>query len=355
MKVERLKPNDGSEYFLLFDWLRITLAIIVALGHDDVIQWQHAGNLSVQVFFALSGWLIGGILLSTKKDELPRFFFNRVTRIWIPYLIAIILVVCASFLKDDFTAKWLEIVFYKITFVYNLFGTSQLSEFRDMMPLQGSFSHAWSICAEEQFYLLAPLLIVLIPARIGKSLLLWVLISMLAISFHAYGAIALGVLAAILKASFGNWHMSNKAIILLCISLLISITFMYFELSPYIYVAPFFSIVLVLLLARPGTKNKVSQFLGGMSYPFYLNHWIGIFCAHAMLDPFGMRDGSLSKVVALVLNLLIAAVLYYLVDSNIRKCRASWFTFSRGIGSTVAAYGLMIMGLFGGLVIFNVS
>ncbi|MBL1321897.1 MAG: acyltransferase [Methylophaga sp.] len=347
--------NNRNEYFLLFDWLRIILAIIVALGHDDVIQWQHAGNLSVQVFFALSGWLIGGILLGTKEEELPRFFFNRVTRIWIPYLIAIFLMICASFLKDDLTAKWLEIVFYKITFVYNLFGTSQLEEFKHLMPLQGSVSHFWSICAEEQFYLLAPLIIVLMPVRIGKSLLLWLIISMLAISFNAYAAIALGVLASILKASFGNWHMSNKSIVLLCISLFMSITFMYVESTLYIYVAPIFSIVLVLLLARPGPKNKISQFLGGMSYPFYLNHWIGIFCAHAILDPFGMRDGSLSKVIALALNLIIAAVLYYLVDSNIRKYRTSWFTFSRGISSTVAAYGLMIMGLFGGLVIFNVS
>src|SRR6266508_6836356 len=74
----------------LFDWLRFVLASAVVLGHTKIITWSPAGNLSVQVFFALSGWLIGGILLETKRDELPRFFFNRTTRIWLPYFFAIL-------------------------------------------------------------------------------------------------------------------------------------------------------------------------------------------------------------------------------------------------------------------------
>jgi peptidoglycan/LPS O-acetylase OafA/YrhL len=73
-----------DNFYPLFDWLRITLAIVVALGHDKVIYWTHVGNLSVQVFFWLIGWLIGGILLKTPKKDLTRFFFNRVTRIWMP-------------------------------------------------------------------------------------------------------------------------------------------------------------------------------------------------------------------------------------------------------------------------------
>ncbi len=83
--------KKNPTYFPLFDWLRITLAIIVALYHDKVLPWKEAGNLAVQVFFfALSGWLIGGILLNYAKADLPRFFYNRVTRIWAPYVVAII-------------------------------------------------------------------------------------------------------------------------------------------------------------------------------------------------------------------------------------------------------------------------
>jgi peptidoglycan/LPS O-acetylase OafA/YrhL len=66
----------------IFDWLRFVLASIVALDHVDLIAHSEiTGNLAVQVFFSLSGWLIGGILLNSRFEQLPRFFFNRATRI----------------------------------------------------------------------------------------------------------------------------------------------------------------------------------------------------------------------------------------------------------------------------------
>jgi peptidoglycan/LPS O-acetylase OafA/YrhL len=90
-----------------------------------------------------------------------------------------------------------------------------------------------------------------------------------------------------------------------------------------------------------------------MSYPFYLNHWIGVFCAHALLEPFGLRETAISKALALALNLLVAAILYSFMDMSIRKYRASWFSHQRGIGSTFAAYSLLIVGLLGGLFVFD--
>ena len=80
--------NLKKTYYPYFDYLRIALATIVMLGHDGLIRWGQSGNLAVQVFFALSGWLIGGILLRLSTDDLPRFYFNRALRIWIPYYIA---------------------------------------------------------------------------------------------------------------------------------------------------------------------------------------------------------------------------------------------------------------------------
>ena len=53
----------------LLDWLRFVLASVVVLGHSVVIPWEPAPYLAVQIFFALSGWLIGTILFrSTAKD-----------------------------------------------------------------------------------------------------------------------------------------------------------------------------------------------------------------------------------------------------------------------------------------------
>lgn len=355
--VQKLKEitangNVGS-YYPLFDWLRIVLAIIVAFGHDNVILWPHAGNLSVQVFFALSGWLIGGILLDTDKNDLTRFFFNRVTRIWVPYAIAIVLLLSASMLRDPVTPKWLEFVFYKITFVYNWFGSPQLANFKQQMPLMGTGNHFWSICAEEQFYLLAPLIIVLLPARIGKSLILWASICAVAIVAKLYGSIALGVTAAVIKHHIGDWHLLKTVILTLLLGLVISLFLFYTSVVSYDFVAPFFSVILVLLLASSGKKSTLGQFFGGVSYPFYLNHWIGVFVAHELLEPFGLREAPISKALSLFLNLLIAAILYVIVDNNIRKYRSSWFNEMRGIYSAFAAYALIAIGLAGGLLFYK--
>lgn len=301
----------------------------------------------------MSGWLIGGILLNSKKEDLPKFFFNRVTRIWVPYAIAIALLLGASLLRDPVTSKWVEFAFYKLTFVYNFFGPQQLAQFRLQMPLAGTGNHFWSICAEEQFYLFAPLVIVLIPVRIGKSLVLWSLLSVLAVSAQVYGSIALGVTAAVFRFYFGNWHLNKRALAILSAALIVIIMCIIFNWIPYVYVAPFFSVITVLLLARFGVKTYWGQFIGGMSYPFYLNHWIGVFSAHELLEPFGLREAAISKVLALALNLFVAAVLYIAIDYSIKKYRSSWFSNRRGIYSAFAAYSLMAVGLAGGLSIFK--
>ncbi len=340
-------------YYPFFDWLRISLAITVALVHGGIGFWPHLGNLAVQVFFALSGWLIGGILLNSKYGELPRFFFNRVTRIWVPYTVAIVLLVCASLLKEQITLKWLEFVFYKVTFVYNLFGPPQLATFKTEMPLDGTGNHFWTICAEEQFYLFAPLLILVLPARFGKSTLLWGMISFFAISYDYYGAIVLGVWAAVIKQNISNRYFDKNFRPFLLGIIFFAAALMYIYDSWYVTIAPIFSISLVLFLARLGNRSKWGQFWGGVSYPFYLNHWIGVFFAHAVLDPFGLRESEITIVVALLTNLIVASILYMLVDQRIIKYRSQWFTSCRGNIASITAYSLLFIGLIGG-VLFRV-
>src|SRR5882762_8097202 len=127
--------DSEAKYYPAFDYLRIVLASVVAIGHSGISIWEQSGNYAVQVFFALSGWLIGGILLRSTPATLPRFYFNRAARIWIPYLVAIVLLATASVLKDRITPKWLEIFFYDLTFVYNFFGSPQLDALKGAMPL----------------------------------------------------------------------------------------------------------------------------------------------------------------------------------------------------------------------------
>ena len=65
-------------------------------------------------------------------------------------------------------------------------------------------SHVWSVNAEEQFYLVAPLILVLLAHRVGRSIVLCCALAAAAYYFDSYAAIVLGVLAASTVACICN-------------------------------------------------------------------------------------------------------------------------------------------------------
>ena len=80
--------KGAADYYPWFDWLPLTLACIVLAAHQGLRpRWPKAPDFAVQVFFALSGWPIGGLLV--QASDLRRFYFNRALRIWGPYLLAL--------------------------------------------------------------------------------------------------------------------------------------------------------------------------------------------------------------------------------------------------------------------------
>jgi len=341
-------PTSTTKYYPAFDYLRLVLAIVVAAGHSELILWDASGNYAVQIFFALSGWLIGGNLLQARASDLPRFYFYRAARIWTPYFAAIILLMAASLLKENITAKWLEIFSYDATFVYNIFGPLQLALYKDAMPLQGTGNHFWSICAEEQFYLLSPILITLLPLNIGKSIAFWLLIVVgvsLSVFWGYFGSISLGVLAAVLQSRFGDWHSTQGARVALGLASALGFVAVYAGYVDYGVGAPLSAICIVLFLAQEGPRLHFAAFLGGISYPMYLNHWIGVFAANSVFAKLAMRDTLICKVSGVVLAIAVAILLYLAIDRNVQKLRARYFTVFRGRVVAVLGYLLVACGI----------
>ena len=341
-----------QHYYPWFDWLRGTLAISIMLTHEGLIAWGHSGNFAVQVFFALSGWLIGGILIKLKPEQMTKFYFNRAIRIWVPYYLALILLLCASLLHDPITGKWLEFVFYKLSFVYNLFGNRQLADYMQAMPLQGTGNHFWSVNAEEQFYLLAPLILVFIRHPIARSTLLWLVIAAFAYFTNIYASIVFGVLAAVAVNQYGNFHEKTKAKLMFSLIVIASIIGFYQHYN-YEKIVPFAAISSILLLSHKGTQNKIGAIFGGMSYQLYLNHWIGLFIAHALLKPYGLRDSAYSYVMSILLNIMIAVGLYWFIDKRLLAMRGELFTKKRGLITTTIAYSMVIVGCLVGFTLLN--
>lgn len=337
--------NAGG-YYPWFDWLRAVCACAVMLQHDRVLQWEHAGSFAVQVFFALSGWLIGGMLLKLDRKDLPRFFFNRAIRIWIPYYLAAGILLTLSIFREPITAKWIEIVVYKLTFVYNLFGTPQLAQFGAAMPQKGTLSHFWSVNAEEQFYLLAPLLLVLGAKRFGRTPGLWFALSLAAWLTNTYAAIVFGVFAATIATRYGSQHLTTVGRTILGISLMMTTVGFVLDIN-YDAIAPIAAITIVLLLAVPGRQHSFGQLVGGMSYPLYLNHWIGVFAFNFLMPD--MRDAPIRHVLSAVSNVGIAMVLYWMVDRRLLIHRSQWFSSQRAVNVAFCAYAMVGVGICYGL------
>src|SRR6185437_2267282 len=294
--------------------LRFILAFAVLLSHTGTLAWTHAGNLAVQVFFALSGWLIGSILCLTERSELNRFYFNRATRIWIPYFVAVCVLYVVSLVhQHSLSNRWDEFLIYDLSFTHNWFSLLPNAQVAlTQMPLHGTGNHFWSIAVEEQFYLGAPLLMTLLP--FGRSIYLWLAVAVAAIVTGSfYGSVALGVLCAVIAQRAPAWHLSKAGRAGLVTVLIASSLLMTPDDAAYTYEAPFFSAAIVLLCALPIPRTRVTKWFGGISYPLYLNAWIGIFAFHALAKHFTLSHGWYHEALLALSSILVAAVFYHLI------------------------------------------
>jgi peptidoglycan/LPS O-acetylase OafA/YrhL len=115
------------------------------------------GWLGVDLFFVLSGFLIAGQLLRPwakgRKPDYPRFFARRLLRTLPAYLAVVALYFLVPAVRDrpDIQPLWKF-----LTFTQN-FGLSP-------NPSK-ALSQAWSLCVEEQFYLIFPVVVALLARR----------------------------------------------------------------------------------------------------------------------------------------------------------------------------------------------
>jgi peptidoglycan/LPS O-acetylase OafA/YrhL len=143
------------------------------------LELTRFGWTGVDLFFVLSGFLIGRQLLEPiSAGERPRlgdFYLRRLFRILPAYwvVLAIYVLVPSAREHDELAAPLVRF----LTFTQNL-GLSG-----------GAFAHAWSLCIEEQFYLVLPLLALALAGRVRART-----IGVLAIAIVLAGIVLRGVL-----------------------------------------------------------------------------------------------------------------------------------------------------------------
>ncbi len=158
--------RDHSRRVVGLDLLRAAAVISVVLGHYSndkpfPIPFNHYGWTGVDLFFVLSGYLIGGQLFSlqlkNRSIPLKTFYMRRFMRTLPNYYVVLAIYMFVSPLSPLTTLKERLLYFWSyVTFMQNL---------TLVLPF---FQVSWSLCVEEHFYLFLPPLIYLCLKRKGQ-------------------------------------------------------------------------------------------------------------------------------------------------------------------------------------------
>lgn len=140
-------------------------------GVNEHLAWvSRFGWMGVDLFFVLSGFLIGSQVLYPLTHGLPlslrAFYIRRAFRILPAFWVVLALYVAFPWFRE---APGLEAWWKFATFVVNLS--------INYVPHQ-AFSHAWSLCVEEHFYICFPLLAWALTGRLSMRAFVSVILAL---------------------------------------------------------------------------------------------------------------------------------------------------------------------------------
>lgn len=334
-------------------------AVAAVFAYHLAPQWVPGGLVGVDVFFVISGFLVGGALVResvrTGTVALSRFYARRIRRI-VPLASVVIM---ASVIGSALLTSPLGLVVWGPTPLQPTVTRDALSATLGISNLWfgvsdhgymagafvSPFTHFWSLGIEEQFYVLAPLLIVAL-FRVPKhrnagtlALAALCIVSLDAAFFtFSFGSIesffnpltrawelGLGVLAFLAVPWWRRRMASSRLSLVVLASLWLTLAVMSVSVRPGgtwpgpMTLVPTLTTAAILTIGAtrsPGSAVSWSpfQWIGDRSYGIYLWHWPVIVIILPALPP-SIAPGWL---VAIVLTVVLAAVTYRWVEEPFR-------------------------------------
>ena len=327
------------------------VAIILVLAAHAGVPFLYGGFIGVDVFFVISGYLITGLLITEIEKEgelsLSRFYARRLKRLMPALMLMLVVSAAAIFALTPVAehpaqasaaasaAAWVS-NFYFIFAEQNYFESTSLAN---------AFLHTWSLGVEEQFYLLWPLIVILICTLASKYRLpLLLAISLLSLALCMWLAHSNPVQAFYLMPAriwqFGlgaiTWLLARRSApsssavtsILLAMGLaaILVSAVLIGESTRYpdwISLVPTLATSLCLLAVSPGASCTTTtplargplKYIGDISYSLYLWHWPVLVVGQHLLT----EKTAYSQAALVLTAFLLAHLTYRLVENPIRQ------------------------------------
>ena len=170
-RPRRDAPNLSKVPYLPgLDGMR-ALAVIAVLVYHANTEWLSGGFLGVEVFFVISGYLITLLLMAERERtgtvRIGAFWMRRARRL-LPalFLMLFLLLTYTWIFRSDELGKLRGDMLGGLLYVsnwYQIWVGQGYSSSGDFAPLR----HLWSLAVEEQFYLLWPIVMMLLLRRTG--------------------------------------------------------------------------------------------------------------------------------------------------------------------------------------------
>ena len=366
--------------------LRFLLAVCVVSAHTlGPSGFGVGGQLSVEIFFLVSGFLISFILNeSPRYASIRDFYVSRGLRIFPLYFIvtglsALLVVtlaalgnkslVLSTFEESDTFAKLLlslgniGILFQDMTFFLSTDdGATQLVHALDAHG-NGLYAglltpQAWSLSLELMFYLLAPLVI-----RSNKALFALLALGIalrcyfffwttlendpwfdrffpIQIAVFALGALSHKLISPAYRSSSGV--LQSNAFRGICYVAVLAFIAFYTTIPGPDFLKQLLAILSVAttlpVLFSTQTEWKLDGFLSNLSFPIYLWHVLVINLISVLFSKIGFQDGFVLFALTLVVSIFLSLAFNVFVDSKIQIFRGKFKVHSLDmLGSEVTA------------------
>ena len=359
--------NNKSKYLPSIDSLRALAVLAVIIYHVDV-NYLPGGFLGVDLFFVLSGYLISSLIIKEYKKtgslNLYNFYIRRARRLLpaVYFMITVVLVVMVMFNGVLLKKSHLDAIFGYI-YSSNWWYIFHKLDYFDSFGSQSPFKHLWSLAIEEQFYMIFPLLFLLINRKkkdkdgfykLNRNFL-YVILGVILVSLIAHiisfdinnisriyfgtdtraFSLLVGVVGAILypmdKLNTKITPQENlvySVVSLISIAALITIMIYTSEYNTWLYRGGFLLVAIlgIIIIISSGKQHTVMAkllsfkpvvFIGKISYSLYLWHF-PVLVLTTPVSEIG-KPNIFFVVLRVILTFILAIISYALVETPIRK------------------------------------